>query len=278
MDTFRVRNWRKYQRYTDRRPKWISVYTTIREDIEFTAVSAGLPIPTDAEMGQIIGLYCLAARYDDPDQNPDGPDLPMDSAWIQKHANLTSAPDLKRLASLCVIECNKLSQTDTETSHTFGRFCASENSTVQQRRGEESTGFALKRDADTPASPAPDRPEAERLCRQLADAIRDNRPTAKLPEPGTAAWDRWTADMDLMLRRDHRTEQEAASVIAWCQRDDFWKANILSPSKLRKQYDTLALQMRRPAGAAGKRQDVAATNKASLAAVYRVLDGEVEQP
>jgi hypothetical protein len=31
----------------------------------------------------------------------------------------------------------------------------------------------------------------------------------------------------------------------WCQDDDFWKANIMSPAKLRKQYDQLRLAAQR---------------------------------
>ncbi|KRM94839.1 hypothetical protein FC24_GL002156 [Loigolactobacillus rennini DSM 20253] len=32
-------------------------------------------------------------------------------------------------------------------------------------------------------------------------------------------------------------------MIDWCQADPFWLTNILSPAKLRKQYDRLKIKM-----------------------------------
>lgn len=146
MDTFRIRNWRKYQRYTDRRPKWFCIYTTLREDIDFTAAKLGIEPPSDAEIGQIVCIFALAAKHDDPDRDADGPDLPMDPAWIKKHANLSTVPDLKRLATLCLIECNNLSQDVTNPSAPASDFCASENSNtvlsvpVKDRKQEGGVG------------------------------------------------------------------------------------------------------------------------------------------
>ena len=46
-----------------------------------------------------------------------------------------------------------------------------------------------------------------------------------------------------MIRLDKRSPAEIKKVITWCQKDKFWMNNILSTEKLRKQFDTLALQM-----------------------------------
>ncbi|UYB50205.1 hypothetical protein OCI51_26345 (plasmid) [Lysinibacillus capsici] len=46
-----------------------------------------------------------------------------------------------------------------------------------------------------------------------------------------------------MLRIDERDFNEIQSLITWAQAHHFWKGNILSPKKLRVQYDTLAIQM-----------------------------------
>jgi hypothetical protein len=46
-----------------------------------------------------------------------------------------------------------------------------------------------------------------------------------------------------MIIRDGRDPIELEQVICWCQEDDFWKNNILSTGKLRKQYDQLVLKM-----------------------------------
>jgi len=42
-----------------------------------------------------------------------------------------------------------------------------------------------------------------------------------------------------MLRIDGRKANDIKAVIEWCQKDDFWYKNILSCSKLRKQFDQL---------------------------------------
>lgn len=50
--------------------------------------------------------------------------------------------------------------------------------------------------------------------------------------------------MRLLLDRDHRTPDQVAYVIRWCQADDFWQANILSASKLREKFDQLVAKIR----------------------------------
>ena len=50
--------------------------------------------------------------------------------------------------------------------------------------------------------------------------------------------------MRLLLDRDHRTPEQVAYVIRWCQADDFWQANILSASKLRDKFDQLVAKIR----------------------------------
>lgn len=76
------------------------------------------------------------------------------------------------------------------------------------------------------------------LSEYLFELIRNNNPKAKEPNFQT-----WSKDFDLMIRRDKREVQEIRDVIKWCQRDSFWYKNILSPQKLRKQYDQLMVKM-----------------------------------
>lgn len=76
----------------------------------------------------------------------------------------------------------------------------------------------------------------ESLITLLADLIMENgskRPTI------TKAW---RSDMELLLRVDERNFTEAYALISWSQKHEFWRSNIFSPAKFRKQYDTLRLQ------------------------------------
>lgn len=76
------------------------------------------------------------------------------------------------------------------------------------------------------------------LVNLLFDLIKERRPSFKL---STLA--NWTKPIDLMIRLDKRDPEEIEKVIKWCQQDEFWQNNILSTSKLRKQYDQLCLKM-----------------------------------
>lgn len=58
----------------------------------------------------------------------------------------------------------------------------------------------------------------------------------------------WANNIRLMIQRDHRSPQEIKNVIDWCQSHQFWKTNILSTDKLRKQFDTLTVQMDNDSG------------------------------
>jgi hypothetical protein len=49
-----------------------------------------------------------------------------------------------------------------------------------------------------------------------------------------------------MMRLDKRDPQEAAYLMTWAQNDHFWRANILSMGKFRKQYDKLKRQATAP--------------------------------
>ncbi|CDG87262.1 replication protein [Xenorhabdus bovienii] len=62
-------------------------------------------------------------------------------------------------------------------------------------------------------------------------------PTA--PEPN---WPEWANDIRLMRQQDNRTHYEICSLFKWANKDNFWHTNILSPAKLRKQWQTLVLQ------------------------------------
>ncbi len=78
-----------------------------------------------------------------------------------------------------------------------------------------------------------------RLASYLFNFIKRNNEKAKEPN-----FDIWSKQFDYILRIDKREVEEIKEVIKWSQNDSFWFKNILSPDKLRKQYDKLYLQMK----------------------------------
>lgn len=77
-----------------------------------------------------------------------------------------------------------------------------------------------------------------RLAMYLFGKIKQNNPEhKKLTE---SQKQKWADNIRLMIQLDNRSPQKIKNMIDWCQADDFWKQNILSTAKLRKQYDTMA--------------------------------------
>jgi hypothetical protein len=77
--------------------------------------------------------------------------------------------------------------------------------------------------------------EIHQACNLLAELIEANG--SKKP----AVTDKWLSDMERLHRIDERSWEQITKAIYWCQEDDFWRGNIMSPAKLRKQYDQLRL-------------------------------------
>jgi uncharacterized protein YdaU (DUF1376 family) len=53
---------------------------------------------------------------------------------------------------------------------------------------------------------------------------------------------KWADTVRLMIARDKRSHKEICELFAWANDDEFWKTNILSPVKLREQWDQLVIQ------------------------------------
>lgn len=87
--------------------------------------------------------------------------------------------------------------------------------------------------------PAPVRIDVEQACSLLADLIAANG--SRRPDINP----RWRDAARLMLDRDGIALNDVLGAIRWSQADEFWRSNILSMPKLRKQYDTLRLQAQR---------------------------------
>lgn len=124
-------------------------------------------------------------------------------------------------------------------------------------RGESQRDSAVTDGVTTPVSsqkvfdprPDPTRPDqtnveekkredVERLCEHLQKRILDNGAR----KTSANVTDAWRRDARLLIDRDEVAEAEAHRVIDWCQDDSFWKQNILSFPKFRKQYDQLRIK------------------------------------
>lgn len=83
-------------------------------------------------------------------------------------------------------------------------------------------------------SPSPD---DLAVARTILEGVRSIVPNHKPPD-----LDRWAETIRLMRERDNRSHTEIVEIFQWANRDHFWKANILSPDKLREKFDQLTAQ------------------------------------
>ena len=104
-------------------------------------------------------------------------------------------------------------------------------------------------------------PEVVRLSERLADHIARNDPKAN-PQPES---ERWLTDMRLLIADRGGDVAEVEQIIDWCQADSFWRSNILSPGKLRKQFTQLVLKAKAPSNVTPMRENAAS--------ILRALDG-----
>ncbi len=79
-------------------------------------------------------------------------------------------------------------------------------------------------------------PEARDVAKLLRARITENNLKAKITD---AQERKWATEADRMIRRDGRTPAEIREVIEFAQADSFWRANVLSMEKLRKQFAQL---------------------------------------
>ena len=76
-----------------------------------------------------------------------------------------------------------------------------------------------------------------KLAELLYKQIKNNSPN--YPEKDL---EKWANEFRLMMERDKRDGKEIQNLIIKTQNHHFWKMNILSPGKLRKQYDRLVME------------------------------------
>lgn len=77
-----------------------------------------------------------------------------------------------------------------------------------------------------------------KMSKYMAVRLLDIMPKMKTPN-----FEKWANEIRLMRDRDNRTEKEIKAVFDWANNDNFWKTNILSSAKLRKQFDRLSVNV-----------------------------------
>jgi hypothetical protein len=105
------------------------------------------------------------------------------------------------------------------------------------RRSHTTSLKREEKERTTETSSLSCRGELVDLSHRLADRILANDSKATVTPDGKG----WLDPLRLLIDKDGRSVEEVRRVVDWCQADEFWRRNILSPAKLRKQFTTLLL-------------------------------------
>ena len=83
--------------------------------------------------------------------------------------------------------------------------------------------------------------EAKLVGEYLLKCIMKIKPDFKQPNMKS-----WVTTLERAIRLDNRDPRQLCEVAKWATNDPFWQSNILSATKLRKQFDQLQMKMRQP--------------------------------
>src|SRR5690606_14924210 len=110
--------------------------------------------------------------------------------------------------------------------------------------GFEEGGEGVRENPPPAPAPAPAKrslpSEAIQLARRLAQLVLERDPKNQHAKKGA---DAWADPIRLLHERDGRSWDEIREVLEWSQQDPFWRQNILSGDKLRKQFPALVQRM-----------------------------------
>ncbi|HLR58877.1 MAG TPA: hypothetical protein VK094_00165 [Pseudogracilibacillus sp.] len=107
------------------------------------------------------------------------------------------------------------------------------------------------------------------LAKLLYEKILENNPNHKKPN-----LDNWANDIRKTINIDKRSYKQVEYLINWVQQDDFWCSNVLSPAKLRKQFDQLVIVIKKEHKAAKELTSKSDKNASTIEALREGIANE----
>lgn len=153
---------------------------------------------------------------------------------------------LTTIISICNYDSFQGFQTSVDTSVdlTVGHQSDISRATNKNVKKENNVIKDLSTDGEPPAKKDKKfNPDDVKLAEWFYEGLLELNPQHKKPNFETAGW----ADaIRLMREQDKRTYDQIAELYQWVHKDDFWKAQILSPKKLREKWDALWIKKQNP--------------------------------
>ena len=144
---------------------------------------------------------------------------------------------------------------------TFINFKYSKNPKDSWDKIIKECGFHLEDNGnhlDTEEKRREEKRSKEKIINYSQKSLELSKLLYKLIKKNNPSWyvkpnlDKWAEDMDKINRLDKdpitgakRTFEQIEWMIEWSQKDDFWSQNILSPAKLRKQFNQMVVKAKK---------------------------------
>jgi len=124
MRTFSVKNFERFQHYTDRSPPWIKLYNALLDDYAFACLQ-------DASKLHLIMIWLVASRSNNK--------IPYDAEWISGRINASEKVDLDVLVKAGFIEINQeLQSVEQDASKPLAECLPRERDRGREREETES--------------------------------------------------------------------------------------------------------------------------------------------
>jgi hypothetical protein len=196
---YAIRDWRKYQHYSQRNPPWIKLHYELLSSPEWVVL---------ADASKALAVACMLIASRDEGRVPNNPEY-------MKRVCYLKACDFNPL-----VECGLLIQLADASDCKQMLAVACPSVSVSVRTKKENSALSA---------------DASRLASLLSELMRRNNPKATVPANLTG----WAKEIALLNSKNGYEWSEIERVLRWSQDSAFWWPNILSGAKLRKQYDTL---------------------------------------
>jgi len=217
-----------------KRNPWVRLYTKILQSADY------MEAPYHVRVAW-IALICYASDCNDGGRLISGT-KPLDSARLARLANilLSQADD----AIIYFLDCGMLTlDGDVLCVANWDEYQKpSDNSSYRVKKSRDNCNGDNAVTVTVQEEEVEIDEEAKRVAEILHSMIQVNMEDAGYNKsyPINAGS---VAEIERLHRLDGVEYQTIEQVVVWCQKDEFWKMNILSGSKLRKQFPRLLMQM-----------------------------------
>lgn len=127
-----------------------------------------------------------------------------------------------------------------DISNNQGRHPDRPNHQENHQKEPSDTSSLPTRKKEQPQASEVVQPSIERLCDLMAQLQNE-----RLGRSEYTASTTWKRDMRLLVEKDGRSVEAVERCLRWIHEHDFWSTNVLSPGKLRKQWNRLELEAKR---------------------------------